>query len=253
MSTASGRNLSDHSISDHSANYCFSSCFDDSSVESLDRAGDGDKQLEGKRLENKHLMVGRNQVGGLIVCYEFYAEFVGPGAIAYGPQDSGYSQIFTLGSPLLLPLTDSEAIASAYQQRCHWVAWIRRIVAMPRSVDRCRRLLQVLEGLFSPSAARSVPDSALALLVGVLPTTMATVRRGYRKRPVIPVNPKPRHTGYCIDPVSTHGAIGVGAIGAINGEVGAGNPERYQRHPSPLSIAGVIRPNAKDREVPAIA
>ncbi|MEM9245408.1 MAG: hypothetical protein AAGA67_06660 [Cyanobacteria bacterium P01_F01_bin.153] len=218
-----------------------------SSAVSNKKPGSGlsDDSLETPDGQNCRLMVDQSQVGGLIVCYGFYAEFIGPGAIAYSPAEDPYTQVFALGSPLLLPLTDSAATINAYRQRSHWVTWLGRIAGMQEPVERCRRLLQGLEGLFSPSAVKEVPDPTLAMLVGVLPTTMAQVRREYRKKVLIPVNPKPREEGYYIQPeVREHGCKGVREEAART---------TVRRHQNQLSVTGVLNVNAKDRFLREIA
>lgn len=136
------------------------------------------------------LVVNQYQVGALIVCYDYHAEFIGPGAIASSPADSSYTQIIALGNPILLPLEESTAIAAAYRKRWHWVMWLERITSIPNPVDRCRQLLEGLEGLFSPQAVSTIPDAVLAMLVGAFPKTMATVRKQYRHWKPIPINAK---------------------------------------------------------------
>ncbi|MEM6502714.1 MAG: hypothetical protein AAF685_12850 [Cyanobacteria bacterium P01_C01_bin.89] len=216
------------------------------------RGGFSDDSFETPNGDSCRLVVDQSQVGGLIVCYEFYAEFIGPGAIAYSPAEAPYTQIFALGSPLLLPLADSIATANAYRQRSHWVTWLGRIAGMQEPVDRCRRLLQGLEGLFSPSAVKEVPDSALAMLVGVLPTTMAQVRREYRKKVLIPVNPKPREKSYYIQSGIQSGVRG-GEDEAAGDRCREGTGNMPHRHQNQLPVTGVLHVNAKDRFFRVIA
>ncbi|MGD1850853.1 MAG: hypothetical protein ACFCBU_09675 [Cyanophyceae cyanobacterium] len=201
----------------------------------------------GSASDDCRLVMDQSQIGGLIVCYGFYAEFIGPGAIAYSPSEAPYTQIFALGSPLLLPLTDSATTVRAYRQRSHWVKWLGRIAGMQEPMDRCRCLLQGLEGLFSLGAIKEVPDSVLAMLVGVLPTTMARVRREYRKKGLIPVNPKPR-TGYYAQS-GVRGNTG-DATGDARGDTARTAPRHRQNQ---LSVTGVLHVNAKDQVFRAIA
>ena len=140
------------------------------------------------------LAVNQYQVGGLIVCYRYHAEFIGPGAIAYSPLESSYTEIFSLGNPILLPLDDEAAVQAAYKKRLQWVTWLARITQIQDSAIRSRRLIQGLEGLFSPQAVARVSDSALALLIGVLPQTMKAVREEHQRTSLLPVNEKQTQT-----------------------------------------------------------
>ena len=128
------------------------------------------------------LVINHQQVGGLIVCYEHHAEFLGPGAIAHSSTASPHTHVVPLGNPIVLPVDDPEAIAAAYRQRQQWLAWLARLTGVGDAKERCRRLIQGLEGLFSRQDVSKVPDETLALLIGVFPCTVTVVRAECRRR-----------------------------------------------------------------------
>ncbi len=137
------------------------------------------------------LVINHQQVGGLIVCYEHHAEFLGPGAIAHGSSATHPTHVVALGNPIVWSVSDPEAIAAAYRRRQLWLAWLARLTGVGDAQERCRRLLQGLEGLFNRQDVSQVSDETLSLLIGVFPSTMAAVRSERRRRLTpVPINRK---------------------------------------------------------------
>lgn len=123
------------------------------------------------------LTVGEQKRSGLILCKEFHAEFAGPGAAVACSGEQSYQAVIAIGSPNLVPVQDWEARRKAYGLRIQWGRWLHKITDHPDPVSRVERLFAGLEGFFGRQVVMSLPTEVLALLVGVLPSTVEAVRR----------------------------------------------------------------------------
>jgi hypothetical protein len=65
----------------------------------------------------------------------------------------------------------------AYLIRRQWIRLIKQITENPVAIQRVQKILDQFEQYFAPETVDKLPDIAFALLVGVLPQTVGTVRR----------------------------------------------------------------------------
>ncbi len=122
------------------------------------------------------LALGGQKRSGLILCKPHYAEFVGPGSAICNPIGANYTKIIVIGSPEFVEVTSYDARQQAYSRRIQWVRWLQRIVAEADPIQRADQLLSGFEEFFGSDVLAGIPNDALALLAGVLPTTIATQR-----------------------------------------------------------------------------
>ncbi len=125
------------------------------------------------------LMVGEQKKSGLILCKEFHAEFVGPGAALCSPVEQPYKAVIAIGSPDIMATSNTMDRSRAYGLRIQWSRWLYRIADQDNPIDRVEKLLAGLEGFFGRSVVMSLPIEVLALLVGVLPHTVNQVKENY--------------------------------------------------------------------------
>ncbi len=125
---------------------------------------------------NPILAVSELKKCGLILCKAYHADFAGPGAAVGSPVEQGYNVIIAIGEPDLVPVYTSEDRQKAYSRRIRWMRWLERITNYPDPAARVEKLLSGFEAFFSRQAVMEIPDEALALLVGVLPQTIRTIR-----------------------------------------------------------------------------
>ncbi|MBD2329421.1 hypothetical protein [Alkalinema sp. FACHB-956] len=123
------------------------------------------------------LTVGEQKRSGLILCKEFHAEFAGPGAAVACASEQPYQAVIAIGAPSLVPVQDWESRRKAYGLRIQWERWLHKIADHPDPTSRVERLFAGLEGFFGRQVVMSLPTEVLSLLVGVLPSTVETVRR----------------------------------------------------------------------------
>ncbi len=125
------------------------------------------------------LRVGEQKKSGLILCKEFHAEFAGPGAALCSPAEQPYKAIIAIGSPDIGAASNTIDRSRAYGLRIQWSRWLYRIADQENPIDRVEKLLAGLEGFFGRSVVISLPNEVLALLVGVLPSTVEQVKENY--------------------------------------------------------------------------
>ncbi|MCY7407022.1 MAG: hypothetical protein LH631_06500 [Alkalinema sp. CAN_BIN05] len=125
------------------------------------------------------LMVGEQKKSGLILCKEFHAEFVGPGAALCSPVEQPYKAVIAIGSPDIMATSNTMDRSRAYGLRIQWSRWLYRIADQDNPIDRVEKLLAGLEGFFGRSVVMSLPIEVLALLVGVFPHTVEQVKENY--------------------------------------------------------------------------
>jgi hypothetical protein len=123
------------------------------------------------------LMVDPQRANAVIICKAFHAEFAGPGAAVGGVIDVESVGIIPIGDVGLIHPSSYEERQSAYAKRLHWMRWLQQTTDNPIPLQRARVLLFSLEEFFSAEQVDGLPNDVLARLVGVLPQTIATVRK----------------------------------------------------------------------------
>ncbi|OLP15854.1 hypothetical protein BST81_24215 [Leptolyngbya sp. 'hensonii'] len=125
------------------------------------------------------LMVDSRRKNGLVLYKKFYAEFAGPGAAVGGPFDADCHYVLPLGDLLLVHPESYEEKQKAYLIRRQWIRLTQKFTDNSVAVQRAQMILNQFENYFDSSAVANLPDEAFALLVGVLPQTISTVRQVY--------------------------------------------------------------------------
>ncbi|NES99334.1 MAG: hypothetical protein F6K62_17010 [Sphaerospermopsis sp. SIO1G2] len=125
----------------------------------------------------KCLIVNSRRRNGLLVFKRYYAEFAGPGAIVGGNYDRDCQSVIPIGNLSLLDPDSYEDCQKAYLIRRQWVRLIKQITENSVPVQRVQKILEQFEQYFPSEVVAALPDDAFAMLVGVLPQTVATVRR----------------------------------------------------------------------------
>lgn len=128
-------------------------------------------------LANKDLlMVNSRRRNGLIICKQFYAEFAGPGAAVGGFFDVDCQAVIPVGELSLVPPEDQEERQKAYLIRRQWIRLTHELTDNPLPQQRAQMILNQFENYFGAETIQQIPDEAFALLVGVLPQTVRTLR-----------------------------------------------------------------------------
>lgn len=130
--------------------------------------------------DNRLLAVSEQKKSGLILCKAYHAEFAGPGALVGAPIEQGCTQVIAIGSPEIVEVKTPEERQKAYGRRIQWIRWLQKITDHPDPVQRAEKLLSGFEAFFDHQIVASLPDDALGLLVGVLPSTIGAMRSQYR-------------------------------------------------------------------------
>ena len=125
---------------------------------------------------NPILAVSEQKKCGLILCKAYHADFAGPGAAVGSPVEQGYNVIIAIGEPDLIPVQTAEERQKAYSRRIQWMRWLEKITNYPDPALRVEKLLSGFEAFFSRQVVMELPDEVLALLIGVLPQTVNSVR-----------------------------------------------------------------------------
>jgi hypothetical protein len=149
-----------------------------------DILGNVQKQLELQNIDeilqhlaNKDLlMVNSRRRNGLIICKQFYAEFAGPGAAVGGFFDVDCRAIIPVGELSLVHPADQEERQKAYLIRRQWIRLTHELTDNPLPLQRAQMILNQFENYFGAETIQQIPDEAFALLVGVLPQTVRTLR-----------------------------------------------------------------------------
>jgi hypothetical protein len=123
------------------------------------------------------LAISERRKSGLILCKAFHAEFAGPGAAINSPVEQPYQAIIAIGSPEVIMATSLEERRKAYGLRIQWGRWLYKIAAQEDPIQRVEKLFAGLEGFFGRQVVMRLPSEVLALLVGVLPSTIDQVRQ----------------------------------------------------------------------------
>jgi hypothetical protein len=126
------------------------------------------------------LAVSPHKRSGLILCKTYHAEFAGPGAMVCSPAEHEYTAVIAIGSPELVEVVTHEERQQAYGRRIQWIRWLHTIVKNPDPMQRAEKLCSSFEEFFGSHVLVAIPDDILALLAGVLPETVKTVRLQHR-------------------------------------------------------------------------
>ncbi len=128
-------------------------------------------------LPHDHLLtLSENHKSGLILLKPHYGEFLGPGAIVGNQVVESYEKLIVIGSLELLPVTSYQTRQQGYQKRIQWMRWQQRMTEHPEATVRVEKLLTGFEAFFGSEVIASLPDYALASLIGVLPQTVDKIR-----------------------------------------------------------------------------
>ena len=130
------------------------------------------KQIQSQKL----LVVNPRRKNGLIVYKKYHAEFVGPGAIVGGQFDTNVVDLIAVGKLSLITPETSQQRRQAYKMRRQWVKLTKQITDNPVPAERARVILNQFEHWFDSETVAQLPNEAFAMLVGVLPQTIAKVR-----------------------------------------------------------------------------
>jgi len=122
------------------------------------------------------LMVNSRRRNGLIICKRFYAEFAGPGAAVGGFFDVDCQSIIPVGELSLVYPFDQDERQKAYLIRRQWIRLTHELTDNPLPLHRAQMILNQFENYFGAETIQQIPDDAFALLVGVLPQTVRTLR-----------------------------------------------------------------------------
>jgi hypothetical protein len=129
-------------------------------------------QIKGGQL----LAVDSHKRGGLIVFKPFHAEFAGPGAACGSVFDQNCVAVLPVGDFAPVIPQSQEDRQKAYLIRRQWIRLIQQITDNPDAHDRVLTLLNQFNNYFDWHTVSQLPDEAFALMVGVLPQTVAQVR-----------------------------------------------------------------------------
>ncbi|TAF05638.1 MAG: hypothetical protein EAZ77_13695 [Nostocales cyanobacterium] len=125
----------------------------------------------------KVLIVNSRKRNGLIIFKRYHAEFAGPGALVGGDYDSDCQFVLPVGNLSLLTSESHEDRQKAYLIRRQWIRLIKQITENSVASQRVQKILEQFEQYFPAEMVAELPDAAFAMLVGVLPQTVAIVRR----------------------------------------------------------------------------
>ncbi|WP_238178502.1 hypothetical protein [Calothrix sp. 336/3] len=125
--------------------------------------------------EGKLFVVNSKRRNGLILFKRYHAEFAGPGAAVGGDYDRDCQAILPINLSLQAPECHEDR-QKAYLIRRQWIRLIKQITENPAPKQRVQKILDQFEQYFHPEEVTKLPDTAFAMLVGVLPQTVAVVR-----------------------------------------------------------------------------
>ncbi|HLP91331.1 MAG TPA: hypothetical protein VK184_22455 [Nostocaceae cyanobacterium] len=125
----------------------------------------------------KVFIVNSRRRNGLILFKRYHAEFAGPGAVVGGDYDRDCDKVLPIGNLSLLTPESHEDSQKAYLIRRQWIRLIKQITENPMPHQRVQKILDQFEQYFPSEVVADLPDVAFAMLVGVLPQTVAMVRR----------------------------------------------------------------------------
>jgi hypothetical protein len=122
------------------------------------------------------LVVSSRRRNGLIIYKQFYAGFAGPGAAVGSFFDLDCQRILPVGDLSLLGPDSQEERQKAYLIRRQWIRLTQQLTDNPHPVQRAQKILTQFDNYFGAEIVDQLPDEAFALMVGVLPQTIRSVR-----------------------------------------------------------------------------
>lgn len=125
----------------------------------------------------KLMVVNSRRRNGLIIYKRFHAEFAGPGAAVGSFFDLDCEQVLPVGDLSLVHPKEQEERQKAYLIRRQWIRLTQQLTDNPAPLQRAQMVLNQFENYFGAETVDQMPDIAFALLVGVLPQTVYTVRQ----------------------------------------------------------------------------
>jgi hypothetical protein len=135
----------------------------------------------GKALSSQQLLaVGEHKRSGLIICKAYHAEFAGPGAAVGTLIEPACLSIIAIGAPEIIPVITPKQRQTAYSRRIQWIRWLQKITEHTDAMQRAEKLFASFGEFFGAQALMDLSDDVLALLIGVMPSTVATVRSHYQ-------------------------------------------------------------------------
>ncbi len=123
------------------------------------------------------LVVNSRRRNGVILVKPYHAEFAGPGAFMGGVIDTDVTQCYYVGNLTWRTPTTSDDLIRAYLIRRQWTLLLKQIIDNPIAAERGQVILNQLEHWFDVATVESLSDEALAVLVGILPETVAVARQ----------------------------------------------------------------------------
>ncbi len=122
------------------------------------------------------LVVNSRKRNGLILCKEYHAEFAGPGAAIGSFFDVDCKHVIPVGELSLVEPENQEERQKAYLIRRQWIRLTHQLTDNPVAMQRAQMILNHFENYFGADTVKQIPDEAFALMVGVLPQTVKSLR-----------------------------------------------------------------------------
>jgi hypothetical protein len=122
------------------------------------------------------LAVSEHKRSGLIICKAHHAEFAGPGAAVGTSVEQACVSVIAIGAPEIVSVVTHQQRQTAYSRRIQWMRWLQKITDHLDATERAEKLFASFEEFFGAQALVGLSDEVLALLIGVLPQTIVTVR-----------------------------------------------------------------------------
>ncbi len=128
------------------------------------------------------LVVNSRKRNGLILCKEYHAEFAGPGAAIGSFFDLDCQHVIPVGELSLVEPENQEERQKAYLIRRQWIRLTHQLTDNPVALQRAQMILNHFENYFGAETVKQIPDEAFALMVGVLPQTVKSLRNSEELR-----------------------------------------------------------------------
>lgn len=131
----------------------------------------------------------------IILCHPHHAEIVGPNAAVGGVLDIDCHRLIPLGKVALTYPESYQKRRQAFITRRQWICATQKAVNCAAPLKRARAIVLMVAKYCGWSVVRDLEDEALAQIVGVLPSTIATARhaitRELRAKARSPRSPAP--------------------------------------------------------------
>ena len=127
------------------------------------------------------LMVDSRRRSGLLLYKPYHSEFAGPGAAIGGCFDRDCEDVLPVGDLSVVEPISHEQRQKCYMIRRQWIRLTHQFTDCDTALDRAKKILNQFEGYFDRQTISQIPDSAFAMLVGVLPYTIRLARRPLRR------------------------------------------------------------------------